>query len=260
MNIVVLVKEVPDTSAQVTIAGDGKSIEADGLELVINPYDEYAIEEALTIQAEKGGEVVLLTAGPDSAQKTIRKGLAMGAERAVLVDDPAVAAADGLGVAKILAKAIEGMGADLVLCGREAVDHGESTVPGALAEYLGWPHATDVVDVTAEDSKVVVLAERDGGQAKVELDLPAVLTAQKGLNKPRYASLKGIMKAKRKKIEKKTLADLGLSADDVAAKVQIQALEVPAIAAKSLKMIDGDTPEAKAKEMVRILTQELKLV
>lgn len=261
MNIVVLMKEVPDTSAQVVVNDSGDGIQNEGLEMVINPYDEYAIEEALKIKADKGGEVVLLTAGPDSVKKTVRKGLAMGADRAIHISDDAVASADALGLAKMLAKAVEGAAADLVLCGREAVDHGRASVGAAVAEYLGWPQATDVVKCDASaDGKLTVEAERDGGHAVLEVTLPALLTTQKGLNEPRYASLKGIMKAKKKKIEAKSLSDLGLTADDVAPRTKIVALEVPAATEKSLRLFDGDDAATQAQAAVQALTEELKIV
>lgn len=261
MNIVVLTKVVPDTSAQVAANAAGNDISPDGIEFVINPYDEYAIEEALKIQADKGGEVTLLSVGPDSSQKTLRKGLAMGAHKAVLIDDEAVAGSDTVGVAKALAKAIEEIGADLVLAGREAVDHGGGCMGGAVAEVLGWPQANDIVkcEVTG-DKTVTVNAEREGGHAVLEIQLPAVLTAQKGLNEPRFASLKGIMKAKKKPLDKKTAADLGLDAGALAPKVSVTALAAPPVAEKSLRMFEGDDAASKAKAAVAALTGELKIV
>ncbi len=254
MNIVVLMKEVPDTSAPVSADASGTAIQTDGLEYVINPYDEYAIEEALKIKADKGGEVILVSAGPESSQKTIRKALAMGADRAVLIQDAAVEGADTVGIARMLAKAIEGLDANLVLCGREASDHGGASVGGSVAELLGWPHASDVVQCEMGDGSVVVHAERDGGHSVLDIKLPALLTAQKGLNEPRYASMKGIMQAKRKKIEVKSVSDLGLDADAVASTVKVTALSAPPAREKSLRLFES------AEEAVKALTEELKIV
>lgn len=260
MNIIVLMKVVPDTSIQVKPDASGTDIERDGVDYVINPYDEYAIEEALKIKAASGGKVVLVTAGPDSAQATIRKGLAMGADEAIQVDDEAVAGADAVGLARALAKVCEQAEAGLVLCGREGVDHGRSSVGAAVAEALGWPQASDVTSVEVADGKARCAVERQAGTATVEVALPAVLTAQKGLNEPRYASLKGIMQAKRKKIEKKTAADLGLDAAALAPKVRVTKLAPPPVREKSLRLFEGADAAAQAKAAVAALVDELKIV
>lgn len=261
MNIVVLMKEVPDTKSPVQVGASGDSIQTEGLDTVINPYDEYAIEEALRIKTDKGGEVVLLTVGPDSCQKTIRKGLAMGADRAVLIDDPAALAADSLGLARVLSKAIEQLGAQLVICGREATDQGRASVGPAVAEMLGWPQVVDVVAREAtEDDALVLHAEREGGHAVVKVQLPALITTQKGLNEPRITPIPAIMKAKKKPLEKKSLADLGLDAGALAPRTKVTKLAPPPVKEKSLRWFEGADAAAKAKAAVHALTDELKIV
>jgi len=261
MNIVVLMKQVPDTAAQVKANADGTDIDRDGLEYVISPYDEYAIEEALKIKGERDGTVTLVCAGPERTQKSIRQGLAMGADEAVHIDDPAVESADAVGLARALAKACESLEAGLVLCGREGVDKGQGTVGAAVAEFLGWPQASDVTELELGDGNATAKVERaGGGHARIEVSLPAVLTAQKGLNEPRYASLKGIMQAKRKPIHKKTLADLGLDADAVAPKVTLKKLAPPPVREKTLRKFEGDGAAAQAQACVDALVNELKIV
>lgn len=261
MNIVVLMKQVPDTALAVKVNAAGTGIESEGLEFVINPYDEYAIEESLKLKEAKGGKVTLLCAGPERAQKSIRQALAMGVDEAVQIDDPAVEAADTTGIAKALVAALKTMAPDLVFCGREAVDLGRASVGAAVAELMGLPQATDVVKVTVKDEKLLeVNCEREGGHAVLEVKLPAVLTAQKGLNEPRYASLKGIMAAKKKPIVVKKLADLGLAAGDVAAKTVVKSLKAPPVKDKSLKLFDGESAAAKAQACVKALVQDLKIV
>lgn len=260
MNIVVLMKQVPDTALQVKANGDGTDIDRDGVEYVISPYDEYAIEEALKIKEAKEGKVTLVCAGPERVTKSIRQGLAMGADAAVQIDDAAVEGADAVGLARALAGACKTLEADIVLCGREGVDLGRSTVGAAVAEFLGWPQANDVTQLEVGDGNATATVERAGGHAVLEVGLPAVITAQKGLNEPRYASLKGIMQAKRKPIDKKSLSDLGLEGDAVAPKVTTRKLAPPPVKEKSLRKFDGDGAAAQAKACVDALVNELKIV
>ncbi len=260
MNIVVLMKQVPDTASQVKVDAAGTDIARDGVEYVISPYDEYALEEALRIKEAKGGKVTIVTAGPERTQKSIRQGLAMGADEAVQVDDPAVEASDGLGLARALAAAVKGLSADLVLAGREAVDLGRGQVPAAVAEILGWPQATDAVKIEVGDGKLAVHSERGGAKAVLELKTPCVVSAQKGLNEPRYASLKGIMAAKKKPIAVKKLADLGLDAAAVAPRVKVTRLAPPPARVKSLRKFEGADAAAQAKACAKALVEELKIV
>jgi len=260
MKIVVCVKQVPDTETRVKIAASGDAVsEADVANWIVSPYDEFAIEEALRIKEKKGGEVVLVTAGPDRAQAALRNGLAMGADSAVHVKDEHLDATDTLGTARALAAAIKTLSPfDLVLCGQQGVGGDNSQVPGMVAELLDLPQVTVAVKVEIEDGRATVEREIEGGRETWQTPLPAVVSAQKGLNEPRYASLKGIMAAKKKPIQVLDLVALGLDAASVAPKVKVTALELPP-ARPAVRMVEGD-PDTQAKELVRLLHEEAKVI
>jgi electron transfer flavoprotein beta subunit len=260
MKIVVCVKQVPDTETRVKVAASGKEIsEADVANWIVSPYDEFAIEEALKIKEAKGGEVVLVGLGPERSQAALRTGLAMGADSAVHVKDPLLDGADTLGTARALAAAIKALAPfDLVLCGQQGVGGDNSQIPGMLAELLDLPQVTVAVKVEILDGKARVERETDGGREVWETPLPALLSAQKGLNEPRYASLQGIMAAKKKPLRAVTAAELGLDADALAPKVTVSALALPP-ARPPVKMIEGE-PEAQAQELVRLLHEEAKVI
>jgi electron transfer flavoprotein beta subunit len=260
MKIIVCVKQVPDTETRVKIAPSGNAVsEADVSSWIVSPYDEFAIEEALRIREAKGGEVVLVTAGPDRAQAALRTGLAMGADSAVHVKDPALDAACPLGTARALAAAVEGLAPfDLVLCGQQGVGGDHSQVPGMLAEMLDLPQVTVAVKLEIGEGQATVEREIEGGRETWQTPLPALVSAQKGLNEPRYASLKGIMAAKKKPIEVKDLAALGLDAAAVAPKLTVTSMELPP-ARPAVRMIEGD-PETQAKELIRLLHEEAKVI
>ncbi len=260
MKIVVCVKQVPDTETRVKVAASGTAIsEADVANWIVSPYDEFAIEEALRIKEARGGEVVLVTAGPDRAQAALRTGLAMGADSALHVKDAAVEGSDALGVARVLAAAIKTLAPfDLVLCGQQGVGGDNSQVPGLVAELLDLPQVTVAVKIELQDGRVVVEREADGGRETWEAPLPAVVSAQKGLNEPRYASLKGIMAAKKKPIQTLELAALGLDAAALAPKLRVTAVELPP-SRPPVKMLEGDA-ETQARELVRLLHEEAKVI
>jgi electron transfer flavoprotein beta subunit len=260
MKIVVCVKQVPDTETRVKIAPAGNAIsETDVANWIVSPYDEFAIEEALRIKEAKGGEVVLVTVGPERAQAALRTGLAMGADSAVHVKDAALDATDTLGTARALAAAVRSLAPfDLVLCGQQGVGGDHSQVPGMLAELLDLPQVTVAVKITVGDGRATVEREIEGGRETWETPLPALVSAQKGLNEPRYASLKGIMAAKKKPIQALDLAALGLDAAAVAPRVTVTAMELPP-ARPPVRMIEGD-PETQAKELVRLLHEEAKVI
>jgi electron transfer flavoprotein beta subunit len=243
----------------INIAGDGKSIKTDDLKWVVNPYDEFAVEEALRIQKEHGGTVTILTVGPDKAVDAVRTALAMGADKGVLINDPAAAEADALGTAKILAAAIKTAPFDLVLAGMRAVDDDNCQVGPAVAEFLGVPHISMVVKEQISDGKIKCERTVEGGTYVLEAPLPAVITAQRGLNEPRYASLPGIMKAKKKPLEKKSLADIGLSPDNLKPKTVITAMTPPPERAGG-KMVRGEDAKAKAAALVKALMEEAKVL
>jgi electron transfer flavoprotein beta subunit len=261
MEIVVLVKQVPDTESMVQIAADGVSIKKDDIKWVMNPYDELAVEEALRIKEAKGGSVTIVSVGGPKAQETIRTALAMGADKGLLVNDPAAEGGDALATAKILAAVLKKQPCQLIIAGQRAVDEDNYQVGAAVAELLGIPHVSLVVKAEVLEDKIRCHRVVEGGTVVVEAPLPALFTTQRGLNDPRYASLPGIMKAKKKPLEVKKLADLGLAAEQVgagAAKVKVIAMEMPP-QRKAGRVLQGDTA-AKAKELVRLLHEEAKLI
>jgi electron transfer flavoprotein beta subunit len=258
MKIVVCVKQVPDTEARIKIAPDGKGIAEGDLNWIVSPYDEYAIEEALKLKEAKGGEVVLISVGPDRVQSALRNGLAMGADSAIHMKDPLFDTLDAHGTAWALAAAIKPLGPDLVLAGQQGVGTDNSQVPGRLAEILDLPQVTMAVKIEITDSKATVQREVEGATETWETTLPAVLSAQKGLNEPRYASLKGIMAAKKKPITVVDAATAGLKAEDLAPKTRVTAMELPA-ARSAVKMIEGDA-DTQVKELLRILHDEAKVL
>ena len=258
MKILVMVKQVPDTATQVKISADPKAIETTGITWIVSPYDEFAIEEALRIKEKKGGEVVLVALGPDRAQSALRSGLAMGADSALHLKDPLFESLDTLGTAWALAAAIRPLAADLILTGQQGVGGDNSQIPGLLAEILDLPQVTMAVKVEIGEGKATVEREIEGAHEVWEASLPAVISAQKGLNEPRYASLKGIMAAKKKTIETKDAASLGLKPEDVKPKTKVMALELPP-SRPGVKMIPGDT-DAQVKELLRLLHEEAKVL
>lgn len=262
MDIVVLLKQVPDTETLIQIADDKASIKTEDVKWVINPYDEFAIEEALRIKEQHGGKVTILTMGPERAVESIRTALAMGADEGVLIDDPTTQGSDALGTAKVLTAALKESGYDLIIAGQRAVDDDGYQVPAAVAELLGVPQVSMVIKEEVTDGKIRCERTVEGGTVVVETDLPALFTTQKGINEPRYASLPGIMKAKKKPLVKKSLADLGVDPSEVGeaqAKCRIQNLSFPPERSPG-KIIEGETVEAKAAELVRLLREEAKVI
>ena len=259
MKIIVCVKQVPDTTTRIRVAPDGRGIVESDVSWIVAPYDEFAIEEALKIREAKGGEVVLVSLGPDRVQSALRNGLAMGADSAVHLKDPLFDATDTLGTARALAAAIKTLAPyDLVLTGQQGVGGDNSQIPGLLAELLDLPQVTVAVKIEVGDGKAVVEREIEGAHETWETSLPAVLSAQKGLNEPRYASLKGIMAAKKKTIDVKDAAALGLDAAALLPRVKVAALSLPPDR-PPVKMIEGD-PATQAKELLRLLHEEAKVI
>jgi electron transfer flavoprotein beta subunit len=262
MEIVVLVKQVPDTESLVQIAADGVSIKKEDIKWVMNPYDEIAVEEALKFKEAKGGTVTIVSLGPQKATETIRTALAMGADKGVHINDPAAEGSDPLATAKVLAAALKGIPFDLIIAGHRAVDEDNYQVAAAVAELLGIPQISMVIKAEVLDGKLRCRRTIDGGALVIETPLPAMFTTQRGLNEPRYASLPGIMKAKKKPIDVKTIADLGIDPTLVGAahrKVKIAAMKLPP-QRQAVRMIDGESSQAKAAELVRILHEEIKIV
>lgn len=264
MNIVVCVKQVLDTEAKIRLKPGDKEVDTSGEKFIFNPYDEYAIEEALRLKEKFGdGSVVLVSVGGDKTEETLRTGLAMGADRAVLVRDPVLAGSDSYGTARILATVIKSLEYDLILCGKQGVDDDCAQVGAALAEFLDLPHVEVVVKLEVVGDKKSALAHRqvEGGTLVYETSLPAVFTAQKGLNEPRYPSLPGIMKAKKKEIKVLDLAALGLSPEEVGAKgakIRVEGLSLPKTRPAGA-VIEAEPAEAVQK-LVTYLKQEARLL
>lgn len=256
MNIVACVKQVPDTEAQIKVKPDGSGIEEGGIKWVMNPYDEFGVEEALRLKEKTGGEVTVVSVGPARAMETIRTALAMGADKGIHISDPALNGADGFATASALAAAIKDIPHDIIFCGQRAIDDDSAQVGSILAELLGIPQVTVVTKFETADGTIKVLRPIEGAQLLIECPLPALVTAQKGLNEPRYASLPGIMKAKKKPVDVKDAAALGLSVESKAKVVKF----IPPPARAAGKIVCGDDPAAKAAELARLLREEAKVI
>ena len=261
MNSLVCIAYVPDTETKIKIAADGKSIDESDVKWIVSPYDEYALEEALRTKEAKGaGTVTVMTVGPERAKTGLRECLARGADEAIWVDSAGTASLDALGTARALAAAAKGGAYDFLWFGQKGVGFDESLVGPMFAELMDLPHVANVIKLEIHEGKITAHREIEGAHEVVECALPAVLTAQKGLNDPRYASLKGIMAAKKKPIVEKKLADLGVpEADPANAKTRWRKLELPP-ARVACKMVPGDDPVAAGKELVRLLREEAKVI
>lgn len=247
MKIIVCLKRVPDTEARIKLTDDRKAIDPAGLKYIISPYDEFAVEAALQLRdAQGGGEVVVVTAGEAAAGEQLRSALAMGADRAVLLHTEATL--DGLATARVLAAELQEAGADLILFGMKAVDDDQQQVGPMVAELIGLPCVTVVGEVGIEGDTLVCHREVEGGTEVVEAPRPAVLTITKGKYEPRYASLKGIMAAKKKPLEEK-------SAAPVTGRIEVLGLEYPA--ERPSGVIVGSGPDA-VPELVRLLRDQAK--
>jgi len=260
MKILVAVKQVPDTATQVKISGsDPKAIDTAGITWIVSPYDEFAVEEALRIKEKRGqGEVIAVSLGPDRVKEALRSCLAMGCDRAIHLNDPAWADADTLTTARALAAVIKQESPQLVLTGRQAIDDDMGAVTAQLAEVLGWPSAYWIMEETIDaDGKTVRAARQvEGGLEIFDVPLPAVLAAQKGLNEPRYPTLKGIMGAKKKEIKDVKASDLGVAAQPP----ELSTVKLEALPARPPgRIIQGDVQTA-VKELVRSLREDAKAI
>lgn len=251
MKILVAAKRVPDPNATIKVRPDSTGIVTDNLKYVVNPFCEIAIEEALRIKEKLSGtEVVLLSVGGKVCTEQLRTGLAMGADRAILVvtdQEP-----DPFGVARIIHKIVEAEKPSLVLMGKQAIDDDSNVVGQMLAELLGWPQATfaSKIELAGDQSKATVTREVDGGLEDIEVQLPAVITADLRLNEPRYASLPGIMKARKKELKEIPVAQLGV---DLKPRVKVLKLDPPP------KRQAGKRVET-VQELVNLLHTEAKVI
>jgi electron transfer flavoprotein beta subunit len=257
MNIYVLLKRTFDTEEKISISG-GK-INEDGAEFIINPYDEYAVEEAIQVRDANGGEVTVISVGNEETEKQLRTALAMGADKAVLINiEDDIENSDQFTTAKLLAEYLKDKDADLILGGNVAIDGGSGQVGPRVAELLNIPYVTTITKLEIDGTTVTVTRDVEGDSEVIETSLPLLVTAQQGLNEPRYPSLPGIMKAKKKPLEELELDDLDLEEDDVEAKTKTLEIYLPP-AKEAGKVLSGEIND-QVKELVQLLHTEAKVV
>jgi electron transfer flavoprotein beta subunit len=250
---------VPDTASVIKVGGDGKGIDEAGIKWIVSPYDEYALEEALQITEAKGGEVTVVTYGPDSAEAALRDCLARGAHQAVHVLGGEATLGDSFTIAKVLAAALKDREYDLVLCGFKGVGTDCGQVGQMLAELLDLPHVANVTELEVGDGSLAAGRDVEGGKEKVESPLPALVTCQKGLNEPRYAALKGIMAAKKKPVDKVEVASLGID-ETSGGFYKVEKLELPPAKAAGTIIQGEDDAAAAAAELVKLLREDAKAI
>ena len=253
MNILVLLKQVPDTETSIKISG-GK-IDESSIKWIISPYDEIALEEAIRVREKNGGKVTVISVGPERVSASLRTAYAMGADDAIHVKTNAYQMLDSTTTAEALLKATADQKYEIILCGRQAIDSDNGQVPLILATRKNIPAIIWARKLETSDTGVRVTCEGDGGEAVYQASYPVVITAQMGMNEPRYPSLKGIMASKKKPINTKTLEELGIQYD----KLEIISFELPP-ARPSGKIIDGDSPADKAQKLVKALHEEIKVI
>jgi electron transfer flavoprotein beta subunit len=254
MNILVLVKQTFDTEERLVI--ENGAINEDGVEFILNPYDEYAVEEAVKIKEELGAEVTVLTLGPDRSENVLRTALAMGADKGIIVElDGEV---DEYTLSKYIVAAIKDQPFDLILGGNMAVDSGAGQVAIRVAEELGIPHVSTITRLTLEGNKATVERDVEGDVEIVEVNLPFLATSQQGLNEPRYPSLPGIMKAKKKPLERLSVEDLELSDVDVSVRTSVQDQYLPP-KKQAGKVLEGELDQ-QVQELFQLLRNEAKVI
>jgi len=258
MKIVVCVKYVPDTAIKVKIAPDGKTVNLSDITYVVNPYDEFAVEEALRIKEKSGAEILVLSAGGEKAAAGLRTCLAMGADSAILVQHESLENADSFAIGTVLARVCGELKPDLILFGKSAIGVDNGQVPSVVAELLGMPQTSVIVKLEILDGRFRAEREIEGGREIVEGSLPAVFTAQKDLNTPRYASLKGIMAAKKKTINIRGLETLGIAAEELQPKLAVEEVILPP-ARPPGRILTGDISQT-VPELVRLLHEEAKII
>jgi len=256
MNIYVIMKRTFDTEEKVNI-NDGQ-VNEESATFIINPYDEYAIEEALVLREEHGGEVTVVTVGDEEAQKELRTVLAMGADKAVLINDEDVEEGDAYSTASILSTFFKDKEIDIILAGNVTVDGSTGQVGPRLAEELGMTAVTAITKLTVDGNKVIIERDAEGDIEIVETVLPLLVTCQQGLNEPRYPSLPGIMKAKKKPLEELDLDDLDINEEDVEAKTKTIGIFLPQ-AKTAGKILAGEVTQ-QVKELASLLKSEAKVI
>lgn len=279
MKILAIVSQTQDTEAKIKVSASGDSVDTEGIKWIMNPYDEFAVEEAIQTKEKHGGEVVIVSMGPGRVIESIRQALAMGADSAVHIKDDSFADIDSFAMGKVLAAEIKKLGDyDIIFTGMKIIDEESGQVAVQVAEELGIPHVSlvsKVIEIDPDGKKAVCQKEIDGGHMVVEVPLPCLITCPDAMNEPRYASLPGIMKAKKKPLTEVTLGDidlgsLGLTEAELGkegARVKTVEMKVPQIERK-LKIIKGqDEPMVKgaeveqaAEELIKLLRDEAKVI
>lgn len=256
MNIYVIMKRTFDTEEKIII--ENGNIKNDGVEFIINPYDEYAIEEAIALKEKHGGEVTVLTFGEEEAEKELRSALAMGADKAVLIDSEDLEDVDQFSTATILSTYLKDKEPDIILAGNVAVDGGSGQVGPRVAEILGIPQVTAITNLEIDNGKAIIIHDVEGDEETLEVSLPVLVTTQQGLNEPRYPSLPGIMKAKKKPLETLEIDDLDLEEDDIEAKtVKIDRFLPPK--KQQGKVLKGELNN-QVQELLSLLKSEAKVI
>ncbi|MFY4774664.1 electron transfer flavoprotein subunit beta/FixA family protein [Metabacillus sp. RGM 3146] len=257
MNIYVMMKRTFDTEEKISVQNG--AIQEDGAEFIINPYDEYAIEEAIQIKDKEGGEVTVVTIGGEEAEKELRTALAMGCDKAVLINtEDDLEDGDQFTSSKILYEFFKDKEADLILGGNVAIDGGSGQVGPRLAELLDISYVTTITKLEISGDTATVTRDVEGDSEVIETKLPLLITAQQGLNEPRYPSLPGIMKAKKKPLEELELDDLDLEEDDVEAKTKTIEIYMPP-KKEAGKVLQGELPD-QVKELASLLRKEAKVI
>jgi len=253
MNILVLLKQVPDTETHIKISG-GK-IDESSVKWIISPYDEIALEEAIRVREKNGGKVTVISVGPERVSASLRTAYAMGADEAIHIKADDYQMLDSFTTAEALIQATSDQSFELILCGRQGIDSDNGQVPLIFATKKNIPAIIWAKKLETSETGVRVTCEGDGGEAVYQSGYPVVITTQMGMNEPRYPSLKGIMASKKKPITTKSLSELGLNYD----KLEIISMEMPP-ARPSGRIIDGESPADKAQKLIKALHEEIKVI
>tara|TARA_B100000959_G_scaffold236801_1_gene255829 strand:+ start:912 stop:1748 length:837 start_codon:yes stop_codon:yes gene_type:complete len=278
LKILVIIRQTPDTEAKIQANANGNGIETSSIKWILNPFDEFAVEEAVQIKEKSDAELVILTVGPERSVEALRTALAMGGDSSIHIKDESFGDMDSYALAKVIASKIKSIGdVDLILTGKKWIDEESGQVAIQVAEELGIPQATlaSKVDVNEAGKSVKVQSEIEGGQRIVELTFPALVTCERGLNEPRYASLPGIMKAKKKPLEEVLIdsidiGELGLTKEGLGSdgsRIKVDSIEIPVIK-RSLKILKGgksdmvqaDEVQKASNDLVKLLREEAKII
>ena len=260
MKLAVCIRQVPSSEARITVSPQTNQVDLKGVDWVISPYDEYALEEALRIRERLGGTVLAVSLGPDRVRNALKTALATGCDSAAHISDPALDGADSYVTAQVLAAFLAREQCDLILCGQKGIDEDMGYVGIALAEFLDLPHVSSItkLEIGADSRSARAHREIEGATEVIETSLPAVMMAQKGLNEPRYPSLRGMMLAGKKTIRAVTPAELGIESPSLLNRTRVMSATLPP-ERKAGRIIEGEPREA-VRELVRALREDAKVI